>query len=108
MLASQAFTFFTAGYETSSTMMSNALYELALNQKIQDRLREEINQTLAKFGGNLTYENIKEMKYLDKVCKGTSFKKKLNKGKIVRNRNFCSDIINTHYNKSLLKLVAVF
>lgn len=72
MIASQAFVFFLAGFETSSTTMSHALYELAQNHKIQDRLREEINDEYSKNGGVLTYDNIKEMDYLDKVFKGES------------------------------------
>lgn len=80
LLASQAFVFFLAGFETSSTTMSNALYELALNFQIQDKLREEINQQYAKHGNNLIYENIKHMTYLDKVFKGMS-KRKFNKQK---------------------------
>ncbi|XP_032681458.1 cytochrome P450 6A1-like [Odontomachus brunneus] len=71
IIASQAFVFFVAGFETSSTTMSHALYELAQNHKIQDRLREEINHMYAKNGDTLTYDNIKEMDYLDKVFKET-------------------------------------
>lgn len=71
MLASQAFVFFSAGFETSSTVMTNMLYELALNQKIQDKLREEIDRKYMKYDNNLTYDDIKEMKYLNKVFKGT-------------------------------------
>ncbi|XP_025262192.1 probable cytochrome P450 6a13 isoform X2 [Camponotus floridanus] len=71
LIASQAFVFFLAGFETSSTTMSHALYELALNQQIQDKLREEINQEYTKHDSNLTYENVKEMNYLDKVFKET-------------------------------------
>jgi len=74
-LASQVFVFFAAGFETSSTTMSHILYELALNHKIQDKLREEINEEYKKHGSNLTYENIKNMPYLTKVFKGTSFEK---------------------------------
>lgn len=74
MLTSQAFIFFLAGFETSSTTMSNAFYELALNQYIQDKLREEVREVYKK-DGELTYENIKSMKYMDKVVKG---KRKLN------------------------------
>ncbi|EFN64016.1 Cytochrome P450 6A1 [Camponotus floridanus] len=70
-IAAQAFIFFFAGFETSSTTMSNTLYELALNQQIQDKLREEINQAYTKHGSNLSYENVKEMNYLDKVFKET-------------------------------------
>ncbi|KAL0124317.1 hypothetical protein PUN28_006273 [Cardiocondyla obscurior] len=77
LLAAQAFVFFVAGFETSSTTMSNALYELALNQKVQDNLREEIDEAYVKYNGDLKYENIKKMNYLDKVFKGTSSAKKV-------------------------------
>ncbi|XP_025073878.1 cytochrome P450 6B2-like, partial [Pogonomyrmex barbatus] len=69
LIASQAFVFFLAGFETSSTTMSNALYELALNPKIQDKLRAEIDECYAKHGERLTYDNIKQLDYLDKVSK---------------------------------------
>lgn len=69
LLTSQAFIFFLAGFETSSTTMSNALYELALHPLYQDKLRQEIREVLAK-DEKLTYENIKKLKYLDKIVKG--------------------------------------
>ncbi|XP_012060475.1 PREDICTED: cytochrome P450 6A1-like [Atta cephalotes] len=69
LIASQAFVFFLAGFETSSTTISNVLYELALNPEIQDKLREEIDEVYAKHGGNLIYDNIKKMNYLDMVFK---------------------------------------
>ncbi|XP_072756970.1 uncharacterized protein [Anoplolepis gracilipes] len=71
LIASQAFVFFLAGFETSSTTISHALYELALNPQIQDKLREEIDEEYTKHGSNLTYENVKNMNYLDKVFKET-------------------------------------
>ncbi|KAK1122046.1 hypothetical protein K0M31_009891 [Melipona bicolor] len=71
LLAAQAFVFFTAGFETSSTTISNTLYELALNQDIQKKLREEIKQFEVKNGGEWKYETIKEMKYLHKVFQET-------------------------------------
>jgi len=77
LITSQAFVFFIAGFETSSTTISHALYELALNQEIQDKLREEIDEVYAKYDGNLTYDNIKNMNYLDKVFKGTLSEKKI-------------------------------
>ncbi|KAJ9594229.1 hypothetical protein L9F63_014389, partial [Diploptera punctata] len=67
----QAFSFFTAGFETSSTTMSFALYELALQQEIQKRLREEICEVLHKHNNQVTYEALQEMKYLDMVVNET-------------------------------------
>lgn len=70
-LTAQAYVFFAAGFETGASTISNTLYELAQNQGMQDRLREEIREHCDKYGGELMYENIKEMEYLDKVFKGS-------------------------------------
>lgn len=70
MLTAQAYVFFVAGFDTSTNMMSHALYEMALNPHIQDKLRAEITEELAKNEGKLTYESIKNMKYLNKVFCG--------------------------------------
>ncbi|XP_034194616.1 putative cytochrome P450 6a14 isoform X2 [Osmia lignaria lignaria] len=71
LLAAQAFVFFAAGFETSSTTIANAIYELAQNQEIQDKLREEIKEFDAKNNGEWNYETVKQMKYLDKVFRET-------------------------------------
>lgn len=69
-LAAQVFVFFLAGYETSSTTMTFALYELSKNLKLQEKLREEIRQVLAKHNNKMTYEAIMEMTYMDNVING--------------------------------------
>jgi cytochrome P450 family 6 len=69
-LAAQAFIFFFAGFETSSTTMSFALYELARNEEIQERLRREISGVMLKYDGKITYAAIMEMEYLDRVVNG--------------------------------------
>jgi hypothetical protein len=50
--------------------MSYALYELALHPEIQNGLRAEIMQVLKKQNGQLTYEGLQEMAYLDMVVSG--------------------------------------
>ncbi|RZB40869.1 p450 domain containing protein [Asbolus verrucosus] len=66
-IAAQSFVFFLAGFETSSTLMTFALYELARNQDIHQRLRDEIETVSAKHDGKITYDSINEMKYLSQV-----------------------------------------
>lgn len=68
-IAAQSLIFFVAGFETSSTTMHCAAYELAVNPDIQDRLREEIIDVLKKHDNILTYDAVADMKYLDRtVC----------------------------------------
>ncbi|XP_043471294.1 probable cytochrome P450 6a14 [Leptopilina heterotoma] len=71
LIAAQAFVFFIAGFETSSTTMSNALYELALNPSIQDKLRKEIQEELKVTEGKLLYDRIKNLKLLHMVFQET-------------------------------------
>lgn len=59
-----------AGYETSSSAISYTLFELSLNQEIQNKLRCEIN-TVKKCEA-LTYETVHEMKYLNMVILGNA------------------------------------
>nr|XP_969746.4 PREDICTED: uncharacterized protein LOC658247 [Tribolium castaneum] len=70
-MSAQVFLFFVAGFETSSTTMTFALYELARNEKMQEKLRFEICQVLDKTGGQITYESLIEMKYLQQVIDET-------------------------------------
>lgn len=69
-IAAQAFIFFFAGFETSSTTIMFAIYELALNLKMQWRVRNEIKMVLQKYGGILTYKAMMDMKYLKQVVDG--------------------------------------
>jgi cytochrome P450 family 9 len=62
-ITAQAFIFFLAGFETTSTLLTFTCYELAIDQDVQNRLREEIQSVSAK----PTYESLLGMKYLDKV-----------------------------------------
>ncbi|XP_034479135.1 probable cytochrome P450 6a21 [Drosophila innubila] len=70
-MTAQAYVFFNAGYETSSSTMGFALYELAQHMDIQQRVRDEVNEVLAKNSGEITYELLKEMVYLNQVISET-------------------------------------
>lgn len=69
-LAAQAFVFFGGGFETSSTTMSFVLLELALNEDVQIKLRDEINTVMSSYNNELVYESLGEMQYLDMVING--------------------------------------
>ncbi|XP_003704415.1 cytochrome P450 6B1 [Megachile rotundata] len=71
LLATQGFVFFLAGFENTSLTISHALYELAQNHEIQDKLRAEIQEDYAENGETLTYDRIRDLKYLDMVFKET-------------------------------------
>ncbi|VEN53741.1 unnamed protein product [Callosobruchus maculatus] len=66
----QAFQFFVAGFETTSSTISYTLYELCKRPKYQNTLREEIKAAMAK-DGDITYENLMGMKYLDMCVQET-------------------------------------
>ncbi|KAJ8718431.1 hypothetical protein PYW08_002668 [Mythimna loreyi] len=67
VMAAQAFVFYIAGYETSATTMAYMLYQLALNPDIQKKLTAEIDEVIQAHNGEVTYDTIKDMKYLSKV-----------------------------------------
>lgn len=69
-ITAQCYIFFLAGFETTSSTLTFALYEMAKNKDIQDKVRKEINEVLTIYDGNITYDSLKEMKYLNQVLNG--------------------------------------
>nr|ARN17938.1 cytochrome P450-15 [Cephus cinctus] len=70
-ITAQAFIFFFAGFDTSSSTMSFAAYSLATNPEIQKKVQAEVDDILKKCNGKVTYEHLKEMKYLEAVVSET-------------------------------------
>ncbi|XP_050085178.1 probable cytochrome P450 6a14 [Anopheles aquasalis] len=69
-VSAQSFVFFFAGFETSSTTLTFALFLLASHPEEQERCRKEILDKLASDGTgehSITYEALKQMTYLDQV-----------------------------------------
>lgn len=69
-IAAQAFLFFVAGFETSSTTISFALYELASDATLQNKARREIQDVLKHHGGGFSYEALQDMKFLGQIVDG--------------------------------------
>lgn len=69
-IIAQCILFFLGGFETSATTTTFALLEMSLNLEIQKKLRTEIETVLKKYDGQITYEAVSEMKYLDMIVHG--------------------------------------
>lgn len=64
----QCFTFLLAEFDTLSTALTFAAYEIAVNPDVQKKMYEEIAETNEQLGGQrVTYDAIQKMKYLDQV-----------------------------------------
>ncbi|KAG8176926.1 hypothetical protein JTE90_018709 [Oedothorax gibbosus] len=70
-LVAQCVIFFIAGYDTTASTLSLASYFLALNPDVQEKVRAEVDEALKESDGELTYEAVKSMKYLDNIISET-------------------------------------
>ncbi|XP_012256435.2 cytochrome P450 9e2-like [Athalia rosae] len=70
-ITSQAFIFFVAGFDTSSTLMCFTSHQLAINPDIQDKLIAEIDDAVEEEGGKLSYEKVNQLRYLEMVLNET-------------------------------------
>ncbi|KAF2893535.1 hypothetical protein ILUMI_12646 [Ignelater luminosus] len=67
IIIAQTIVFFFGGLETLSRAISYAAYELAIHPDVQEKLRSEIDIALEECGGNLDYDKLVSIKYLDMV-----------------------------------------
>ncbi|KAF5284625.1 hypothetical protein FQA39_LY16983 [Lamprigera yunnana] len=68
-----ALEFLTAGYVSAGLTLCFLLYELSLNESVQELVREEV-KTLLKDEEKVSFTAIQEMKYLDATVKETARK----------------------------------
>nr|XP_031847205.1 cytochrome P450 9e2-like [Nomia melanderi] len=66
-MTAQAFVFFFGGFKTTSALMCFAAYEVGVKPDVQKRLQEEIDEVLENSKGDVSYEAINDMKYLDAI-----------------------------------------
>jgi len=67
-LRDSAIILFLGGHETTSTTLQYVIYNMAINQDCQEKLREEINRV---FPNRVEVEGIKELKYMSNVINET-------------------------------------
>lgn len=70
-IAGQVFIFYIAGNETSTSTIAYTLYELSQDVGLMLRAQKDVEQTLEKHNGQLTYEAINDMKFIDLCVKET-------------------------------------
>lgn len=69
-ITAQALDFFYGGFYSTASLMSFCVYELAMNPEVQEKLRQEVDETLKGGRGTVDYDNLTKMKYLDMVISG--------------------------------------
>lgn len=71
-IADQVILFLVAGYDTSAATLSSIAYCLALNQEVQEKLFQEVDNLQQLKGSNdFTFEELDSLKYLDAVINET-------------------------------------
>ncbi|CRK87139.1 CLUMA_CG000948, isoform A [Clunio marinus] len=70
-IAGNVFLFYIAGNESSSSTIAYTLYELTQNEDLLKQAQRDITSVLEKHAGELTYESIMDMNYIDLCVKET-------------------------------------
>lgn len=70
--AGQVALLYLAGFDTTASAVANTLYELAQNPELMKRLQRDIDETLAKHNGIISYDAIQEITLLDLCVQGES------------------------------------
>ncbi|TEB18987.1 cytochrome P450 [Coprinellus micaceus] len=68
-LIAQVSTLTFAAMDTTSNALSRILYLLSEHPEVQERLRGEVTQAYTHHGGDMDYETLNALPYLDAVCR---------------------------------------
>lgn len=66
-VVAHAVSFYLDGVETSSVTLNFIGCQLAIHQDVQEKLRKEVRSTIEKHGGELTFDALKDMTYMNQV-----------------------------------------
>ncbi|XP_050077617.1 cytochrome P450 6d3-like [Anopheles maculipalpis] len=69
--AANVFLFYGAGADTSTGAITFTLHELTHHPEVMEKLQHEIDEMMERHKGEITYDNISELKYLDLCIKET-------------------------------------
>ena len=67
LLVSNAIMFFFAGFDTQAISLSIVIHQLVKHEEVQDKLLAEIDSVLENSNGEVAYDTIQNMKYMDMV-----------------------------------------
>lgn len=70
-IAGQVFIFYIAGNETSTSTIAYTLYELSQNVDLMHRAQQDVEKAMKEHNGQLTYDTIKDMQFIDLCVKET-------------------------------------
>ncbi|EIM79589.1 cytochrome P450 [Stereum hirsutum FP-91666 SS1] len=70
-LLGQMSTLVFSAMDTTSSALSRIMLLLSLNPKVQDRLRQELIDARKEYGGDLDYDDLHALPYLEAICRET-------------------------------------
>lgn len=73
MITAQLFLFYLAGFETTAATISFTLNEISQRSNVLNRLIQDIEDALDKHQQQISYESLKDMKYLDACIMGMNW-----------------------------------
>ncbi|KPJ04498.1 Cytochrome P450 6B1 [Papilio xuthus] len=71
VIAANAFIIFLGGFETTSSTLAFLFLELAADQRVQEKMRKEVREVMERHNGNMAYEVLQELSYMEMVTQET-------------------------------------